>query len=155
MRVSKNVRVIFSLAAGGLLLVGLFLLLGSTYQIARADPGMLFVTSDGTGDCTQANPCALQMALLQATEGDTIFVKHGTYTATSSAVITITKSITLYGGWDGGTATALIVQPDIYTTTLDGENVRRVVHITGTVSPKVDGFTLRNGYVASGSGGAV
>ena len=156
MSVSKSMRVIFSLAAGGLLLIGLLLLLGQTPQIVHADPGMLFVTTTGTGTaCARDAPCALPTALGQATDGDIIFVAGGTYTGADTAVITITKSITLYGGWDGAPAGGTLVLPGTYITTLDGENVQRVAYITGTVSPRLDGFTLRNGYVASGSGGAV
>jgi len=156
MSVSKSMRVILSLAVGSGLLVGLFLLLGGTPQVARADPGVLFVTTGGTGTaCTPDQPCALQQAMDQATDGDTIFVAQGTYTGTGGAVITVTKSITLYGGWDGTAGTGSLVLPGVYITTLDGENTRRVVYITGTVSPILDGFTLRNGYVMSDSGGAV
>jgi uncharacterized repeat protein (TIGR01451 family) len=156
MSVSKTTRVILSLAVGSGLLVGLFLLLGGTPHVARADPGALFVTTDGTGAaCTPDQPCALQEAMDQATDGDTVFVAQGTYTGTGGAVITVTKSITFYGGWDGTAGTGSLVLPGVYTTTLDGENARRVVYITGTVSPILDGFTLRNGHVLSDSGGAV
>ncbi len=152
----KNVRVILSLAVGGLLLAGLLLLLEGTYNVAHADPGILFVKVNGSGtDCTVSQPCALDEAMTQAIEGDTIFVAQGTYTGTGSAVVTITESINLYGGWDGTPGTGSLVLPDIYTTTLDGENVRRVIYITGTVSPKIEGFTLRNGRVVSDSGGAI
>ncbi len=154
MSVSKNMRVVFSLVVGGMLLVGLFLLLDGASQIARADPGALFVKTDGTGtNCTQANPCALQTALGQAVDSDVIYVAGGAYTGTGAAVITVTKNIILYGGWNGITGTEVL--PGVYTTTLDGENVRRVVYITGTVSPILDGFTLRNGRVLTDSGGAV
>lgn len=156
MSISKNVRVILSLMAGGVLLVGLLLLLGGTPQVAHADPGTLFVKTDGTGlDCSKANPCDLQTALAKATDGDTVYVGDGTYTTTGGAVIIVNESITLYGGWDGNPGNGLIVQPTVYTTTLDGENARQVVYITGTVSPRLDGFTLQNGRAASGSGGAV
>ena len=122
----KNVRVILGLAAGGLLLVGLFLLLEGTYNVAHADPGVLFVKTDGTGtDCTISQPCALDEALTQAIEGDTVFVAQGTYTGTGDAVATIAASINLYGGWDGTSGTGSLVLPSMYTTTLDGENVRR------------------------------
>ena len=60
-------HLILSLAAGGLLLLGLFLWLDATSQIARADPGNLFVKPDGTGTaCTQAQPCTLQPALVSS-----------------------------------------------------------------------------------------
>jgi len=156
MSVSKNVRIVFSLAIGGLLLAGLLLLLEGTPQIAHADPGELFVTTTGSGTaCTPDQPCALQEALAQAADGDVIVVAQGTYTGTGGAVVTLIKTVTLRGGWDGTTGPGSLRLPGTYTTTLDGENVRRVVYITGTVSPVLDGFTLRNGRVLNDSGGAV
>ena len=156
MSVSKNVRVIFSLAIGGLLLVGLLLLLEGTPQIARADPGERFVTTTGSGtDCTPNQPCALQTALAQATDGEVIVVAEGTYTGTGEAVVTITKTVTLRGGWDGTAAPGSLRLPGVYITTLDGENARRVAYITGTVSPILDGFTLQNGSASGDSGGAI
>jgi uncharacterized repeat protein (TIGR01451 family) len=156
MSISRNVRVIFSLTVGGLLLVGLLLLLDGPSRIARADPGTLFVTTTGTGTaCTPAQPCALREAVAQATDGDTLLVAQGTYTGTGAAVITITKNITLYGGWNGATGAGSLVLPGVYVTTLDGENARRAVFITGTVSPNLDGFTLRNGLASGDSGGAI
>ena len=76
-------RLVFSLATGGLLLAGLFLLLNETPQIARAAPGDLFVTPGGGGDCSQGNPCDLQTALGLAVDGDTLYLAQGTYTGTA------------------------------------------------------------------------
>lgn len=76
----------------------------------------------------------------------------GTYTGTGAAVITITRSITLYGGWDGVSTGPVVRNPISYPTTLDGENSRRVVYITGTVAPILEGLTLQRGN-ASGLGG--
>ena len=72
---------------------------------ATRPPGPAFVKPGGTGTlCLQAAPCgSIQYAIEQSVpgNGDTIYVAEGTYTGTGAAVITITKSITLYGGWDG------------------------------------------------------
>jgi uncharacterized repeat protein (TIGR01451 family) len=149
-------RVVLSLAAGVLLLAVLLLLLDGAFHVAYADPGALFATTDGTGtDCTQSQPCALREAVAQAINGDTIYVGQGTYTGTGEAVVVITKSVTLYGGWDGGAGPGTLVLPGTYTATLDGEDARRAVYITGTVSPRLDGFTLQNGHVVSDSGGGL
>ncbi len=156
MSLSKSIRIALSLAAVGISLIGLFLLLDGRPRTARADPGTLFAKSDGTGTaCTPDQPCALQEALNQATDGDTIFVAGGVYTSTGAAVISVTKTITLYGGWDGTAGPGSLVLPGVYTTTLDGENTRRVIYITGTVAPILDGFTLQNGQAAGDSGGAL
>jgi hypothetical protein len=53
-------------------------------------------------------------------------------------VVTVTKSITLYGGWDGTTTTPPVRDPDAHPTTLDGEGVRRVVYISESISPTLD-----------------
>ena len=42
--------------------------------------------------------------------------------------------------------------PDTYATVLDGEGERRVVTISGSISPTLDGLTIRNGN-AAGLGG--
>ena len=146
MNLSKYARTVFCLATSSLLLVGLFLLLNGTSQVARADPGYLFVSSSGSGNaCTQAYPCALQTALIQATDGETICVAGGTYTSSGSAVITVTRSITLYGGWDGASSGPVVRDPEAHPTTLDGENARRVVSISGDITPTLDGFTIARG----------
>jgi len=153
MNFDKCKRVVFSLAAGGLLLVGLLWLLGGTSPIARANPGPLFVGTAGTGTvCSQVQPCALQTALSQAVGGDAIYMGVGSYTGAGAAVITVTKSITLYGGWDGTTTTPPVRDPVAYPTVLEGEGARRVVYIAGTVVPLLQGLTLQNGD-ASGLGG--
>jgi len=152
MNLGKYKHIVFSLAAGGLLLVGLFLLLNETPQIARAAPGDLFVTPGGGGDCSQGNPCDLQTALSQAVDGDTLYLAQGTYTGTGGAVITVTKSITLYGGWDGTTTTPVVRDPDTYPTTLNGEDMRRVVYIDEHAAPVIDGFIITGGN-ATGLGG--
>lgn len=154
MNIRKYKHITFSLAVGGLLLVGLLLLLNGTSQIVRAAPGQRFVTPGGAGDCSQANPCNLQAALAAAAAGDAIYIATGTYTGSGGVVITLTKSITLYGGWDGAASGPVVRDPDAYPTTLDAEGVRRVVFITGTITPTIDGFIITGGN-ATGLGGSL
>ena len=131
-------------------MVGLFLLLNGTSQVARADPGDLFVSSSGSGSaCTQAAPCALQTALSQAANGDTIYVAGGTYTGVGSTVIIITKSISLYGGWGGAASGPVVPHPAAHVTTLDGQGARRVVYIQGNITPSLDGLTITGGNASS------
>ena len=153
----RTQRLFYVLALGlGLalaLLLALSIVERGLLQTARAAPGDLFAKPGGSGTaCTQANPCTLQTALAQANDGDTIYAAGGAYTGTGAAVITVTQSITLYGGWDGTTTTPPVHDPDVHVTTLDAENTRRVVYISGTVSPILEGFTLQRGD-ASGLGG--
>ena len=147
MKLDRCRHIVSSLVAGGLLLVGVLLLLNGTSQAAPAAPGvLLFVTLGGSGTtCSQATPCPLQTALVQASDGDTIYVAGGTYTGTGSAVVTVTKSIILYGGWDGTLSDPVVRDPVGYPSTLDGEGARRVVHISGDITPTVDGFVIARG----------
>ncbi|MEA3396828.1 MAG: hypothetical protein U9R05_05145, partial [Chloroflexota bacterium] len=161
MNLYKYERLVFSLAIGGLLLLGLFALLHGTSQIARADPGDLFVEPGGSGTaCSQANPCSLQTALDNATGGDTIYVATGVYTGTGAAVVTVTQSITIYGGWDGIATTPPVRDPALYPSTLDGENGRRGVYISGDITPTMDGFIITGGNASNaaadpGRGGGI
>jgi hypothetical protein len=135
---------------GVLLLSGVLLFLNATAQSVRADGNALFVTTDGSGSaCTQSQPCDLATALDEATEGDSLYLAAGTYEGDGDAVITVTEQITIYGGWDGSTTTPLVRDADVYTTTLDGENTRRVVY--GATDFMLDGLHLTNGN-ASGLG---
>ena len=128
------------------LLWGLSLLMGWSASLASAAPGQLFVKPDGTGTaCSRANPCTLQTALAQATDGDIIYLAGGRYTGTGATVITLTKSVTLYGGWDGAASGPVARDPDVHPTMLDGERQRRVVYITGNITPTLDGLIIVNG----------
>jgi len=169
MNCGKYEHIVLSVATGGLLLAGLFLLLlvpvstthawpvtpmPSPIPPATRLPGPAFVKPDGTGGwCLQNDPCgSIQYAIDQCEpgNGDTIYIAGGIYTGTGETVITITKSITLYGGWDGGATGAVVRDPDTYVTMLDGENTRRGVFVSGTVTVTLDGLRITRGN-ASGS----
>jgi parallel beta-helix repeat protein len=133
---------------------GTLLLMESLASIVLASPDDLFASDTGSGTaCTQGSPCDLQTALGQATDGDTIYVAGGTYTDTTGAVVDVTKSITLYGGWDGTTTAPVVRDPDTYPTTLDGEGSRRAVRINGNYTVTLDGLELFNGSGGTDGGG--
>ncbi len=148
-------RLCAALGVGLLALAGLLLLLGLHPRPALADPGDLFVEPGGSGDCSQANPCSLQTALGSATGGDTIYVAQGTYTGSGGAVVTVTQSIALCGGWDGSPTGPVVRDPEAYPTTLDGENARRVVYISGDISPTIEGLRITGGDAGAEDGGGV
>jgi hypothetical protein len=136
-----------------LFFVGAFLLLNGAAQMVRADPGTLFVSPDGAETaCAQSAPCTLQTALTQATLGDTLFLAQGTYTGAGGAVLTLTKSLHLYGGWDGAPA-PFVRDPETYTTTLDGQGQRRVVYVAEDVNATLEGLHLTHGWTAEKGGG--
>ncbi len=133
------------LTTSGLLLAGLFLLMGASAKIARANPGDLFVTPGGSGDCSAASPCDLQTALVAAADGDSIYMAQGTYTNSGGAVVTLTRSLSLYGGWDGSAATPPALDPQAYLTTINGEAARRGVFVGSGITVTLQGLAITNG----------
>src|SRR5512135_2876442 len=112
--------------------VGLMGVLMCRLPIAWAAPTgtNLFAVSNPSGLlqlCTQSDPCRLQAAVNKAGAGDTIYIAGGTYTSTDSAVLTLTKTITLYGGWNGAASGAIVRDPAHYKSILNGEDARRVI----------------------------
>lgn len=146
MNLSKSKHIVSNLATSGLLLIGLFLL--GAPQMARADAGDLFVSPVGSGDGSQGNPCDLQTALGLARDGDTVYIAGGVYTGSGGAVVTVTHSLTLYGGWDGTTTTPPVRDPGAYPATMDGEGERRGVYVSGDITATLEGFTVTNGVAS-------
>src|SRR5262247_2141556 len=90
---------LFFVITGGIAGAGLLLSLFS--PVAHATGSSRFVTPTGSGStCSQAAPCSLTTALAQSVSGDSIYLAAGTYTGTGTAVISLTASVALYGGWD-------------------------------------------------------
>jgi hypothetical protein len=145
-------RLFYVVALGMGLTLALLMVLNSSPLTIYAASADWFVKVGGAGTCAQNNPCALGTALTQAQVDDSIYMAQGTYTGTGTAVISITKSITIYGGWDGAASGTVVRDSTTYPTILDGENGRRVVYITGTIAPILDGLTLQRGD-AAGLGG--
>jgi len=143
----------FALSGGLLLLLGLFWLLNSSSVTVCADPGAQFASPTGSGSaCSQASPCALQTALGAASDGDILYLAGGVYTSSGGAVVTVTKSITLAGGWDGAAAGPVARDPDAHPTTLDGERQHRVIYVNSGVTCTIDGFIITRGQADKGSG---
>jgi parallel beta-helix repeat protein len=140
--------------------LGFILILVAGLRITSAAPnGLLFVTSGGSGTtCSQSAPCQLQTALNQAIPGDTIYVAAGAYTGSGTAVVAITQSLTLYGGWNGDPTGPIVRDSDEFETVLNGQDQRRVISITkpgvAAVAVTIDGFTIRGGD-ATGLGGSI
>lgn len=152
MNLNRYKNMVFSLTAGGLLLVGAFLSLNGAPQIALAGPGDLFISPTASGDCSQGSPCDLQTALGASTDGDTLYMAEGVYTGSGGAVITVTNSIAIYGGWDGTTTTPVVRDPGAYPTSLNGDDTRRVLYISGHSSPTIDGLIITGGKAPDGGG---
>jgi len=92
----------------------------------------------------------IQGAIDAAADGDTILVARTTFYEEN---LSITKGITLSGGWD---ANFIAREVPTYTTFLSGQYGDRVISITSATSDTVitiDGFTIKHGN-ATGLGGA-
>jgi hypothetical protein len=142
-------RLILSLACAGFVVAGLFLLLTGAPRITYADVEDVFVTPSGGGDCSQADPCDLQTGLSMAADGGDVYLAQGTYTGVGRAVVTLTQSVALYGGWDGTTSTPPACDPDRFITAIDGESTRRGVAIEGPVTVTLEGLTIAYGQILS------
>ena len=149
MNVREISRVAISLAGSSTLAAVLFMLLTGNAWIASAEADDLFVIPGGDGDCSQAAPCDLQTALSGATDGSTVYLAEGTYTGSGGAVVTVTQSITLYGGWDGSSTTPPVRDSDLHVTTIDGETARRGAYIVGPVTVTLEGLTIARGRAVS------
>jgi hypothetical protein len=120
----------------------------------RADPGTLFAAVGGSGTaCSQAQPCDLQTALAQAVDGDIIHAGAGTYAGSGDAVMTVARSVSVYGGWDGAPSGPVLHDPEAYTTTLDGEGQRRGVYVNSGITVTLEGLVVSNGWVLGDGGG--
>jgi hypothetical protein len=160
-------RLLLSVLGSAALLAGISILLqpapwpAFAAPLAPGAPVAWFASSSGWGEgCAQAEPCSLATAVAKAATGDVIYVRHGTYTGEGPSVITLTASITLYGGWNGGATGPVVRDPHTYVTTLDGESERRVVFISGAISPTIEGFVITGGNAANavtgpGKGGGI
>lgn len=143
-RPARTLALVLPMGVAALALVAL--LAGAQAASAAPQAASLYVSPAGSGSgCSIITPCLLQTALANAVNGDTIVVRAGTYTGSGAAVITVTKSITLLGGWNGSFFGPVVLNPAVNLTVVDGQNARRGVVIQGNVTPTVKGFIITGG----------
>ena len=132
-----------------------------TRYVVQEPVGADLDPATGTGNnCLRDwKPCAtVQYAVDQAQPHDTVKVVTGVYTDvhTRAGVVQnvyISKSVTILGGYT--TANWLVADPDAYPTALNAEAAGRVLYVAGPATVTVDGFSLFNGLLGTGDGGAV
>jgi hypothetical protein len=83
----------------------------------------------GANDClTDSNPCAtIQHAIDVAISGQALRIAGGTYYGSGGSVVVMTKTLTIQGGYSLDFSTH---DPDLYTTTLDGQRNSSVISTT-------------------------
>ncbi len=109
------------------------------------------------GDCGTASPCyaTIQAAVDTADPGDVIKVAQGAYTdvhtrAGITQVVYISNTVTVRGGYT--TTDWTTPDPESRPTTLDAQGLGRVLVITGSITPTIEGLRITGGD-ASGLGG--
>ena len=118
-----------------------------------AGPWYVDTNGDDAADCLSvATACASINRVLEDSAfglGDTVRVAIGTYTSgfSDTEVVLLNRSSTLSGGWNSD----FTVQAGM--STIDGEQSRRGILITGEVNVEIDRFLVTKGL--SGDGGGI
>lgn len=156
MQRNKIKTLIVGLISGLLLALAALFFLHISAQEVRASSSNLFVSQDGKGEtCSREAPCLLSYASGIAKNGDTIYLAGGLYTGDGEAVIRVGESITYTGGWNGAAIGPLVIDPDIHHSIIDGEDERRGIIMTETVTATISGLAVRHGYTSVGGGGGL
>lgn len=106
-----------------------------------AGPWYVDLGGNDTHACTSPGTACLTIngALGKASPGDMIFVASGTYAGSGSEAVSITKNITLSGGWDANFAA------QVGTSIVDGQDARRGIVVGQSVTVLIERFTIQNG----------
>lgn len=147
--------------------LALMLVVGTVSVLASAGPidddaSIHYVAPNA--DCGEVSPCyaSVQAAVDVAVDGDIVKVSSGVYTdvhfrAGMTQTVYVSKSITLRGGYT--TTNWTTPDPEANPVTLDARGQGRVFHITGEISPTLEGFRITGGsanpdgyYIRPGAG---
>lgn len=137
-----------------LFLVALLWLMGALPSLGQTptEAAIRYVSPAGTGTtCSTAFPCTLQTALDLSNNSDEVRVQGGLYPSvgiTPTALIGV--DVAVRGGYDSNFTEP--PEPQVNVTILDGNNTGRVIEISATANPTIEGFTIRNGFATEGAG---
>lgn len=153
----------------GLVFLGLGAILALTWglalspaAIAQSGTGIIRVATtgnDASGCGAEANPCrTVQYAVDEALPGEEIRVATGVYTGVQvrsaiTQVVFISKTVVVRGGYTP--ADWEYADPVANPTTLDAEGLGRVLVLSGTISPTIEGLRITGGNATGLGGGPV
>lgn len=149
-------KIVGSILIFGIMVSVLFMLAGQGWS-AGNESTTLYVAAGG--ECLGAEPCFdnIQQAVDSAADRATIKIAQGEYTGSGSQVVSISKAITLTGGFTVSDWSRS--NPIAYPTILDAEHAagRRVLAINGAGVPTItiSGLTIQDGYAQYSKGGGV
>jgi hypothetical protein len=108
------------------------------------------VMAAGAGDCSSwSDACTLGTAITNATSGDEVWAKSGTY-----APIALKNGVRIIGGFTGTTETsASQSNPTANQTIIDGNGARAVESEDNNSATVLRGFYIRNGNDTETDGG--
>ena len=148
------------------MLIAFAVVLGLTAALLWLPAGWLSIQAAPDADlhvCPSGCPySSIQDAVNVAQDGDVIKVAQGIYTDvhniaslstasfTATQIVAITKNISILGGYT--TTDWNMPDPEAHPTTLDAEGLGRVMVISGTITPTVQGFNITGGN-SNGLGG--
>jgi len=156
-----NLPLLIALALGLGLTLALLGLSGSPSEVvlSQSGTGVIRVATTGSdtpGCGSELSPCrTVQYGVDQALPGEEIRVATGVYTGVQARagitqVVYLDKTVTVRGGYT--TTNWSTPYPITQPTTLDAEGLGRVLVISGTVAPSVEGLHITGGN-ATGLGG--
>jgi hypothetical protein len=148
----QTILAALSLLAASVVLLALLWLLSSAPAVA-APAAELHVCPSGPPACDFAT---VQAAVDAAGHGDVIKVATGVYTGVQAhagitQVVYISKMVAVRGGYT--TTDWVTPDPEANPTTLDAQGLGRVLVISGTITPTVEGLQITGGN-ATGLGGS-
>jgi parallel beta-helix repeat protein len=154
-------RLVTTIVLGlGLTVALLALGLAQRNQAHAAEPIPRCVSTEGNDssdcDCRSEPPCqTIQYAVDRANEGDEIRVAAGRYEKVNdygglAQIVYVDKTVTIRGGYTEDWETR---DPVKFPTTLDAGGKGRVLYITGSVNPTIEGLRVTGGDAAGLGGG--
>ncbi len=121
--------------------------------VFRVDAASAAATPDGQSWAAAYKTLQAAVDAAYAASGGEVWVKTGTYTATTDPVLTMKSGVSIYGGFAGTESARDQRNWSANITTIDGEKARSCV--AGANAAVLDGFTVTRGSRSGSSGGGM